>query len=152
MLMRLALFSDIHGNPIALNAVLSDLEQQGEIDGYWVLGDFVALGYDPVTPLKTITALPQVRCTRGNTDRYVVTQDLPVPPEKVLEQPALLAEVIGDQKLLLDTGLRERVGLAGLVDDLAAGSAHGLTRWHSSAGCSRGSRQRRWIGSSPHAE
>lgn len=92
--MRLALFSDIHGNPLALNAVLADLERQGEIDAYWVLGDFVALGYDPVTPLEMITALPHASCTRGNTDRYVVTQDLPVAPENVLEEPALLAEVI----------------------------------------------------------
>src|ERR1700739_1282729 len=92
--MRLALFSDIHGNPLALNAVLSDLERQGEIDAYWVLGDFVALGYDPVTPLQMVTALPHASCIRGNMDRYVVTEDLPVPPEKVLEEPALLAEVI----------------------------------------------------------
>jgi predicted phosphodiesterase len=92
--MRLALFSDIHGNPLALNAVLADLERQGEIDAYWVLGDFVAIGYDPVTPLETITALPHINCTRGNTDRYVVSQDLPVVPEKVLEEPTLLNEVI----------------------------------------------------------
>lgn len=92
--MRLAIFSDIHGNPLALNAVLADVERQGEIDEYWVLGDLAALGYDPVTPLETITALPQARFTRGNTDRYVVTADLPVPPEKALEEPALLAEVI----------------------------------------------------------
>src|SRR5215472_1294331 len=92
--MRLALFSDVHGNPLALDAVLADIQSQGEVDAYWVLGDFVALGYDPVTPLQTITALPQVSCTRGNTDRYVVTEDLPVPPEQALEEPALLAQVI----------------------------------------------------------
>jgi predicted phosphodiesterase len=92
--MRLALFSDIHGNPLALNAVLADLERQGEIGAYWVLGDFAALGYDPVTPLETITTLSHASYTRGNTDRYVVTEDLPVPPKKVLEEPALLAEVI----------------------------------------------------------
>src|SRR5579871_5536198 len=92
--MRLAIFPDVHGNPIALNAVLADIARQGEIDAYWVLGDFAGIGYDPVTPLKTITALPQVRCIRGNTDRYVVTLDLPVAPESVLEKPALLPEVI----------------------------------------------------------
>jgi predicted phosphodiesterase len=92
--MRLAIISDIHGNPLALNAVLADIARQGEIDAYWVLGDVAALGYDPVTPLQTITALPHASCTRGNTDRYVVTEDLPVPPEKALEEPALLPEVI----------------------------------------------------------
>jgi len=59
-----------------------------------VLGDFAALGYDPVTPLEKIISLPHARFTRGNTDRYVVTGDLPVLPEKALQDLALLPEVI----------------------------------------------------------
>lgn len=92
--MRLALLSDIHGNPLALDAVLADIQRQGEVDRYWVLGDFAALGYDPVTPLERVTALPQAQFTRGNTDRYVVSGDLPVPLEQALEDPARLARVI----------------------------------------------------------
>src|SRR6516165_3793613 len=92
--MRLAILSDIHGNPLALDAVLADIQSQGEIDMYWVLGDFAALGYDPVTPLEKITVLPHASFTRGNTDRYVMTEDLPVPPEKALQDPALLSAVI----------------------------------------------------------
>ncbi len=92
--MRLAILSDIHGNPVALDAVLADIQSQGEVDAYWVLGDFAALGYDPVTPLEKITALSHASFTRGNTDRYVVTGYLPVPPEKALEDPALLPQVI----------------------------------------------------------
>jgi predicted phosphodiesterase len=92
--MRLAILSDIHGNPLALDAVLADIQSQGEVDAYWVLGDFSALGYDPVTPLEKVTALSLASFTRGNTDRYVVTQDLPVQPEKALEDPALLPQVI----------------------------------------------------------
>ena len=30
--MRLELFSDIHGNPLALDAVLADMQRQGKID------------------------------------------------------------------------------------------------------------------------
>jgi predicted phosphodiesterase len=93
-LMRLVILSDIHGNPIALDAVQADIQSQGEVDAYWVLGDFAALGYDPVTPLEKITALPHASFTRGNTDRYVVTGDLPVQPEKALQDPTLLPEVI----------------------------------------------------------
>jgi predicted phosphodiesterase len=93
-LMRLAILSDIHGNPIALDAVLADIQSQGEVDSYWVLGDFAALGYDPVTPLERMGALPHASFTRGNTDRYVVTEDLPVPPERALDDPSLLPEVI----------------------------------------------------------
>ncbi len=74
--MRLAILSDIHGNPLALDAVLADIQSQGKVDAYWVLGDFAALGYDPVTPLEKITALSHASFTRGNTDRYVVTGDL----------------------------------------------------------------------------
>jgi len=92
--MRLAILSDIHGNPLALDAVLTDIKSQGEVDAYWVLGDFSALGYDPVTPLRKITALPHASFTRGNTDRYTITQDLPIPPEKALKDPALLPQVI----------------------------------------------------------
>ncbi len=92
--MRLAILSDIHGNPLALDAVLADIQSQGEVDAYWVLGDLAALGYDPVTPLEKVTALADASFTRGNTDRYVVTGDLPVQPEQALEDPALLPEVI----------------------------------------------------------
>jgi predicted phosphodiesterase len=92
--MRLAILSDIHGNPLALDAVLTDIQSQGEVDGYWILGDFVALGYDPVTPLEKVTALPQASFTRGNTDRYVMTGDLPVQPESALQDPTLLPQVI----------------------------------------------------------
>jgi predicted phosphodiesterase len=116
--MRLALFSDIHGNPIALDTVLADIQRQGGVDACWVLGDFAALGYDPVTPLETLTALPQTRFTRGNTDRYVVTEDLPVPPEKALEEPALLSEVIEATRSFSWT--RGYVSAAGWLDWLTA--------------------------------
>lgn len=73
--MRLAILSDIHGNPIALDAVLRDAEERGGIDGYWVLGDLVAQGFDPVTVLERLTALPNARFVRGNTDRHTTTGD-----------------------------------------------------------------------------
>src|SRR5262249_56276663 len=75
--MRLAVLSDIHGSPIALDAVLADIAGQGGVDEYLVLGDLVALGYDPITVLQRLTSLPKVGFNRGNTDRYVVTGDRP---------------------------------------------------------------------------
>ena len=77
--MRLAIMSDVHGNPIALDAVLEDVERRGGVDEYWVLGDIVALGHDPVTVLERLSALPRMRCVRGNTERYVCTGDRPPP-------------------------------------------------------------------------
>jgi predicted phosphodiesterase len=69
---RIAILSDIHGNPIALDAVLADLAARGGADSYWVLGDLSALGYDPATPIERVRQLPNVQCVRGNTDRHVV--------------------------------------------------------------------------------
>ena len=46
--------SDIHGNPIALDAVLADIEATGGVDEHWVLGDIVALGHDPVGVLERL--------------------------------------------------------------------------------------------------
>jgi predicted phosphodiesterase len=77
--MRMALLSDVHGNSVALEAVLADVELQGGVDAFWVLGDLVALGHDPVGVLERLAALPNARFTRGNTDRYVFSGDRPPP-------------------------------------------------------------------------
>ena len=76
--MKIALVSDIHGNRQALEAVIADAAVQG-VDGWWALGDLVAIGPDPVPTLELLTSLPAVRITRGNTERYVLTEDRPPP-------------------------------------------------------------------------
>src|SRR5689334_14122474 len=89
--MRIALLSDRHGNRIALDAVLHDIETQGGVDAYWVLGDLAAIGPQPVQVLERISQLPNVRVTRGNADRYTVTGERPSPTaEEVIANPALL--------------------------------------------------------------
>jgi predicted phosphodiesterase len=89
--MRLAILSDVHGNATALDAVLADITAAGGVDGYWVLGDHVALGPDPTGTIARLTALPNARFVRGNTDRYTTTGDRPEPtPEDVLADPAKL--------------------------------------------------------------
>jgi predicted phosphodiesterase len=75
---RLALLSDVHGNSIALDAVLADIEGRGGVDSHLFLGDHVAIGPDPVGVLERIAKLPRARCVRGNTDRYLLTGDRPV--------------------------------------------------------------------------
>ncbi len=77
--MRIALLSDIHGNSIALDAVLADIERRGGAEHHWLLGDLVAMGHDPVGVADRITRLPGARFVRGNTDRYVVTGERPRP-------------------------------------------------------------------------
>ena len=75
--MRVALLSDIHGNSLALDAALADIGS--DIDEYWILGDLVALGPDPVGVLQRLSGLQNSHFIRGNTDRYVVTGDRPPP-------------------------------------------------------------------------
>ena len=70
--MRFAMLSDIHANSIALDAVLDDIRSQGGVDSYWILGDHVNQGYDPVGVMDRLSKLPEIRCVAGNTDRYVV--------------------------------------------------------------------------------
>ncbi|MCE7980391.1 MAG: metallophosphoesterase [Caldilinea sp. CFX5] len=77
--MRIALLSDIHGNAIALDAVLADIAAQGGVDETWVLGDLVAVGPQPVAVLERLQTLPNTRFTRGNTDDYITTGERPPP-------------------------------------------------------------------------
>ena len=76
--MKLGVISDIHGNRIALEAVVADGRAQG-VDVWWALGDLVAIGPDPIGTLEVLVDLPNVVITRGNTDRYVVTGERPSP-------------------------------------------------------------------------
>ncbi len=92
--MQLALLSDIHGNSVALDAVLADVERRGGADRYWFLGDLVALGHDPLGVLERITALPSAEFVQGNTDRYLVTGERPPPwIDDAVANPQLVAQV-----------------------------------------------------------
>jgi predicted phosphodiesterase len=76
--MRIALISDIHGNAIALDAVLEDATSH-DVDAYWFLGDHVAIGPEPGAVLDRLARLDHALFIRGNTDRYVVTGETPPP-------------------------------------------------------------------------
>jgi predicted phosphodiesterase len=87
---HLGLMSDIHGNRHALEAVVADASRLG-VDRWWVLGDLVAIGPDPVATIERIAELPRVEVISGNTERYVLTDDRPPPhPADVLADPGLL--------------------------------------------------------------
>jgi predicted phosphodiesterase len=82
--------SDVHGNRVALEAVVDDGRHAG-VDEWWVLGDLVAVGVEPAATLELLTSLPRVACVSGNTDRYVVTGARPRPRrDEVLADPTLL--------------------------------------------------------------
>lgn len=73
--MKIAIIADIHGNPIALDAVLRDAAKL-EPDIYLCLGDIVD-GYDPTGCIRRVAALPNLHCILGNTDRYIMGQEEP---------------------------------------------------------------------------
>jgi diadenosine tetraphosphatase ApaH/serine/threonine PP2A family protein phosphatase len=73
--MRIALFSDVHGNRPAFETVLADIESAGA-DELWCLGDLVGYGAEP----DECVALARERCDvclAGNHD-LVVTGDIPI--------------------------------------------------------------------------
>jgi predicted phosphodiesterase len=66
----LAVISDVHGNRLALDAVLADIALQG-VDGTVCLGDHVSGPLDPVGAAERIMAMdgPVIR---GNHDRWLI--------------------------------------------------------------------------------
>jgi predicted phosphodiesterase len=82
---RLGLISDVHGNRVALEAVVADGVHQG-VEAWWVLGDLVAIGVEPIPTLELLIDLPGVQFVRGNTDRYVMTGERPSPHRADVER------------------------------------------------------------------
>ena len=68
--MRLAIISDVHGNVLALDAVLADIARQG-VDATLCLGDHVSGPLDPAGAADRLMALdgPVIR---GNHDRWLI--------------------------------------------------------------------------------
>ena len=62
---KIAVLSDIHGNTIALEAVLADA-QKAEVDEYWLLGDILMPGTGRKNILQTLETLPITLRVLGN--------------------------------------------------------------------------------------
>ena len=93
---RIALIADIHGNVLALEAVLRDLARR-DVDGVFNLGDAL---YGPLCPVETFELLASVPMTHlaGNGDRELIE-----PRSAVPESPENLASRLGrtlDEKIL----------------------------------------------------
>jgi diadenosine tetraphosphatase ApaH/serine/threonine PP2A family protein phosphatase len=75
--MRFAAIADVHGNYLALEAVLADIRAQG-IDDIVHLGDMASGPLDARRTMDTLMALDAVNVL-GNHDRYLIDR----PPEKM---------------------------------------------------------------------
>ncbi len=67
--MRVLVFSDIHANLTALEAVLADA---GPVDAHWFLGDLVGYGPDPNECVARVRSLPNLVAVLGNHDAAVL--------------------------------------------------------------------------------
>ncbi|MFV2055471.1 MAG: metallophosphoesterase [Thiohalomonadales bacterium] len=68
--MRIALLSDIHGNDIALQAVLDDIKKHA-VDRIICLGDVATLGPSPIRTLQMLRDL-NCSCILGNHDAFLL--------------------------------------------------------------------------------
>lgn len=78
--MRLACFSDIHGNVRAFDACLADLREQGGADCIVGVGDYCLDGPFPAQVVDRLRELGAT-CVRGNTDRYLA--EMPASPADI---------------------------------------------------------------------
>jgi predicted phosphodiesterase len=69
--MRILVISDIHANLAALHAVLDDA---GNFDAAWCLGDLVGYGPDPNDCVALVRKLPNLTCLLGNHDAAVINR------------------------------------------------------------------------------
>lgn len=70
--MRIVIFSDVHGNVIALEAVLAEIRRAAAPDALFVAGDLVLLGPRPAEALALLRSIDGARFVKGNTDQYLI--------------------------------------------------------------------------------
>ncbi len=70
--MRVVIFSDVHGNVVALEAVLEAIRREAAPDALFVAGDLALLGPRPAEALALLRSLDGARFVKGNTDQYLI--------------------------------------------------------------------------------
>jgi hypothetical protein len=78
--MRLAIFSDLHGNPFACQAVLCAIAREGAFDALLAAGDLCLGGSDPASCIEQLAAAG-VQGVYGNTEQYLRFPDQTPPDE-----------------------------------------------------------------------
>ncbi len=80
---KIALISDIHGNAVALEAALADIQAQA-CERIFFLGDVVN-GIDPAGCIALLRAWGDIPGIKGNAEHYLLTPDLDTFPRR--EEP-----------------------------------------------------------------
>jgi predicted phosphodiesterase len=128
--MRVALISDLHGNAVALDAVLRDISRVG-VDRTVCLGDTATLGPAPVEVLSTLRDLA-IPCIEGNHDAFLLDPEL---VRSYTEAPLVVAAVDWCRSELPPWAIDFVRGfLPGLTLDMGGGASlklfHGTPRSH----------------------
>lgn len=69
--MKIGVFSDVHGNLMALEAILADMRAQG-VDTMLFAGDAFGEVDKPVETVDKMRGLPGLHLVRGNRERYLI--------------------------------------------------------------------------------
>ena len=115
--MRTALIADIHGNLVALRAVVADLNARGA-DRIVCLGDVAATGPQPA---ETIEAIAQLGCevVMGNTDAWLLepTEEAIEDDDtrRIVEIDLWARDQLTSEHLAALGGYRQRVELDGML-------------------------------------
>lgn len=115
--MRIALIGDIHGNLVALEAVMDDIDRRGA-DAIVCLGDVAATGPQPVETIERVAGLgcPVVM---GNTDEWLLDPaDEAIEDDdtrRIVEIDLWVHEQLGHRHRELLRGYRPLVELDGLL-------------------------------------
>lgn len=116
--MRIAILSDIHGNALALDAVLADIAASGPFDQIIVAGDLVWSGPWPAAVVDRVRSL-NAAVIQGNTDAFFHLPPEEAPDGKSPERFALQLEwmraQLGPERVSYLAGLpfSHRVPVAG---------------------------------------
>lgn len=109
--MRVAIFSDVHGNPYACEAVLNAIEKDAANNGefHYVIaaGDHCSAGSDPVRCIELLREA-RVSCLYGNMDESILFED-----DKEPTDPIEKSFWWRNKEVI--TWLREKISLEGLA-------------------------------------
>ncbi|OIK08613.1 YfcE family phosphodiesterase [Bacillus sp. MUM 116] len=69
---KIAIFSDIHGNVSALQAVLDDIDRDPQIEHIFCLGDLIGIGYETNEVLDLLRSRKDISYVMGNHDEAIL--------------------------------------------------------------------------------
>ena len=100
-MIKVGVISDIHGNMEALSAVLNDIDKSG-IKRLLILGDLAIMGAEPnntVEFIKNLTDKYDVDIIQGNTDLFIVNEELPNFPDFAKNAIAYSKETLSHENI-----------------------------------------------------